>query len=128
MQPQPQYEHQPQPQPHPQPHQPQPQRPDGHILAVPQPGGGLRRMAPPPQQVAYMSYGQQWYPVNQAYPGPPMVHSSDFPNHGGPVYVPYSSIGQAGPSSYGEGHYGPPTPRYTTGQQHPVGGYKNGDM
>jgi hypothetical protein len=49
-QPQLQYEHQPQPQPHPHPHQPQPQRPEGHMLAVPQPGGGLRRMAPPPSK------------------------------------------------------------------------------
>jgi hypothetical protein len=37
-----------------------------------------------------------------------MVHSSDFSNHGGPVYVPYSSVGQAGPSSYVEGQYAPP--------------------
>jgi hypothetical protein len=126
--PQPQYEHQPQPQPQPLPRPLPPQhRPEGHTLAVPQPGGGLRRMAPP-QQVANMPYGQQWYPVNQAYPGPPMALSSDFSNHGGPVYVPYSSMGQAGPSGYGEGHYGPPTPRYTSGQQLPVGGYRNSDM
>jgi hypothetical protein len=45
--PQPQHEQQPQPQPQPH-HPPQPQhRPEGHLLAVPQPGGGLRRMAPP---------------------------------------------------------------------------------
>jgi hypothetical protein len=127
--PQPQYEHQPQPQPQPpqHPHQPQ-HRPEGHSLAVPQPGGGLRRMAPP-QHVANMSYGQQWYPVNQAYPGPHMAPSSDFVGHGGPIYVPYPSTGHAGgPSGYGEGHYGPPTPRYTAGQQLPVGGFRNGDM
>ncbi len=52
---------------------------------------------PPPQHVANMPYGQQWYPVNQAYPGPQMALSSDFSSHGGPVYVPYSSTGQAGP-------------------------------
>jgi hypothetical protein len=46
---QPQYEHQPQPQPQPPHHPPQPQhRPEGHLLAVLQPGGGLMRMAPPP--------------------------------------------------------------------------------
>jgi hypothetical protein len=44
--PQHQYEPQPQPQPQPRPLLPQ-QRPEGHKLAVPQPGGGPRRMAPP---------------------------------------------------------------------------------
>jgi hypothetical protein len=84
---------------------------------------------PPPQHVANMPYGQQWYPVNQAYPGPHMAPSSDFVGHGGPIYVPYPPTGHAGgPSGYGEGHYGPPTPRYTAGQQLPVGGYRNGDM
>jgi hypothetical protein len=47
-------------------------------LAVPQPGGGPRRMAPPQQVADGMSCGQQWYPVNQAYPGPSVIHSSDF--------------------------------------------------
>ncbi len=127
--PQPQYEQQPQPQLQPPHHPPQPQhRPEGHVLAVPQPGGGLRRMAPP-QHAAAMPYGQQWYPMNQGYHGPQMAPSSDFAGHGGPVYVPYSSTGHAvGPSGYGEGHYGPPAPRYTTGQQLPAGGYRNGDM
>jgi hypothetical protein len=118
--PQPQYEHQPQPQPQP--------RPDGHSLAVPQPGGGLRRMAPP-QHVTNMPYGQQWYPVNQALSGPHMAPSNDFVSHGGPIYVPYPPTGHVGGhSSYGEGHYGPPTSRYTAVQQLPVGGYRNGDM
>jgi hypothetical protein len=55
-----------------------------------------------------ISYGQQWYPVNQAYHGPAVIHSSDFHMPSGPMYVPYSAAGQSGPSSYGEGHYGPP--------------------
>jgi hypothetical protein len=95
---------------------------------VPQPGGGLRRMAPP-QHVANMPYGQQWYPVNQGYLGPPMAPSSDFVGHGGPLYVPYSAADHVGgPSGYVGGHYGPPTLRYTTGQQLSTGDYRNGDM
>jgi hypothetical protein len=43
--------------------------------------------------------------------------------------VPYPPTGlAAGPSGYGEGHYGPPTSRYAAVQQLPVGGYRNGDM
>ncbi len=64
-QPQPQYEHQPQPQPHPRPPQPQPQRPEGHMLAVPQPGGGLRRMAPPPASCQHVV----WPTVVPGQPG-----------------------------------------------------------
>jgi hypothetical protein len=126
VEPQHQYEPQPQPQLQPRPLPPQ-QRPEGHKLAVPQPGGGLRRMAPPPQVADTASYGQQWYPVNQAYHGPAVIHPSDFHMPSGPMYVPYSVAGQSGPSSYGEGQYGPPPPRYLAGQQS-VGGYRNGDM
>jgi hypothetical protein len=67
--------------------------------------------------------------VNQGYLGLPMAPSSDFTGHGGPMYVPYSAADHAGGhSGYGEGHYGPPALRCTTGQQLSTGGYRNGDM
>jgi hypothetical protein len=124
------YEPQPQPQPQPhQPLQPQPQpRPEGQRPTVPQPGGGPRRMAPP-QHMVNGPYGQQWYPVNHGYLGPPIAPASDFAGHGGPMYVPYSTADHVGgPSGYAGGHYGPPMLRYNSGQQLTTGDYRNGDM
>jgi hypothetical protein len=95
---------------------------------VPQPGGVLRRVAPP-QHMANGPYGPQWYPVNHGYLGPPMAPSSDFTGHGGPMYASYSSADHvAGPSGYVGGQYGPPMLRYNPGQQLASGDYRNGDM
>jgi hypothetical protein len=118
-----------------QPHQPQllqphPQRQDGRTLVVPQPGNGLRQVAPPVGMANMASHGQHCYPAVPAHQGP-VHHSSDYACNaqGGPIYVPYEAppMSHGGHPSYAVGHYGPAPTRFIASQPQPAGYYRNGD-
>lgn len=72
---QPQFQQRVPPQPHPL--QPQPQWPDGCALAVPQPGNGLRQLAPPQGMATTASHGHPWYQATSAYQGQ-IAHPSNY--------------------------------------------------